>query len=113
MSISLLLVRHLLRRSKTMTVTNELRARMNNPAVVVPDVLKNLYALGAAASKGTVPATTLLLVQLRASQINGCALCVDMHARELKEAGESNERLFAVAAWYDAPYFNDAERAAL
>ena len=53
------------------------------------------------------------LVHLRASQINGCSVCVDMHARELKKAGETDERLFAVAAWRDAPYFTDAERAAL
>ena len=56
---------------------------------------------------------TLELVHLRASQINGCSVCVDMHARELKKAGETDERLFAVAAWRDAPYFTDAERAAL
>ena len=56
---------------------------------------------------------TLELVHLRASQINGCSVCVDMHARELKKAGETDERLFAVAAWREAPYFTDAERAAL
>jgi AhpD family alkylhydroperoxidase len=50
---------------------------------------------------------------LRASQINGCSVCVDMHARILSKAGETNERLFAVAAWRDAPYFTDAQRAAL
>ena len=50
---------------------------------------------------------------LRASQINGCSVCVDMHPRMLKKAGETDERLFAVAAWRDAPYFSDAERAAL
>jgi len=60
-----------------------------------------------------VPRTTINLVQLRASQINGCSVCVDMHARDMKRAGETDERLFAVAAWRDAPYFTDAERAAL
>ncbi len=54
-----------------------------------------------------------MLIQLRASQINGCGVCVDMHARELKKAGEKDERIFAVAAWRDTPYFTDAERAAL
>src|SRR5207248_6213376 len=63
--------------------------------------------------KSGVPARTIGLVQLRASQINGCSVCVDMHARDLKRAGETDERLFAVAAWRDAPYFTDAERAAL
>jgi AhpD family alkylhydroperoxidase len=86
---------------------------MQNPAMLLPDVLKAAYSLGAAAKKGDVPQTTLFLVHLRASQINGCSFCVDMHARELREAGETDERLFAVAAWRESPYFNDAERAAL
>ena len=55
----------------------------------------------------------LELVHLRASQINGCGVCVDMHTRTLKRGGESDERLFAVSAWRDTPYFTDAERAAL
>jgi AhpD family alkylhydroperoxidase len=55
----------------------------------------------------------LELVHLRASQVNGCSFCVDYHSRSLKQAGESDERLFAVAAWREAPYFTDAERAAL
>jgi AhpD family alkylhydroperoxidase len=53
------------------------------------------------------------LVKLRASQINGCGYCVDMHSHEAKKAGESDERLFTVAAWREAPYFTAAERAAL
>ena len=60
-----------------------------------------------------MPTRTRKLVHLRASQINGCSVCVDMHARELKKAGETDERIFAVAAWREAPYFTDAERAAL
>jgi len=60
-----------------------------------------------------VPETTAMLVVLRASQINGCSVCVDMHSRELKAAGEPDERIFTVAAWREAPYFTDAERAAL
>ena len=90
-----------------------MRARMSNPAMVVPDAMKALHALGTATKKGGVPERTIGLVQLRASQINGCSVCVDMHARELKRAGETDERLFAVGAWRDAPYFTDAERAAL
>ena len=53
------------------------------------------------------------MVHLRASQINGCSLCVAMHSRELKKAGESDDRIYAVAAWREAPWFTDAERAAL
>jgi AhpD family alkylhydroperoxidase len=90
-----------------------MQARIKNPAMIVPGAMPALHALGAAAKKGDVPSRTLDLVHLRASQINGCSVCVDMHARDLKKAGETDERLFAVAAWREAPYFTDAERAAL
>jgi len=86
---------------------------MNNIATIVPDAMRALHMLGTSAEKGGVPARTLGLVQLRASQINGCSVCVDMHPRLLRKAGETDERLFAVAAWRDAPYFTDTERAAL
>jgi AhpD family alkylhydroperoxidase len=75
--------------------------------------MKALFALKASTEKSGVPSGTLGLVELRASQINGCSLCVDMHAKQLTNAGETAERLFAVAAWREAPYFTDAERAAL
>jgi len=90
-----------------------MQARMNHPATIVPDAMRALVALGKAAKQGGVPARTALMVHLRASQVNGCSVCVDMHARELRQAGETDARLFAVAAWRDAPYFTDAERAAL
>jgi AhpD family alkylhydroperoxidase len=90
-----------------------MQARMTNPVFVVPEAMKALTALGTSVSKGSVPNSTLELVRLRASQINGCSFCVEMHARDLKKAGEKDERLFAVAAWREAPYFTDAERAAL
>ena len=87
--------------------------RVKNPALVVPDAIQALLALGKAVQKCGVPAETLDLVHLRASQINGCSVCVEMHARDLRKAGESDERIFAVAAWRETPYFTDAERAAL
>src|SRR5215204_329331 len=90
-----------------------MQARMTNPVFVVPEALKALNSLGTSIAKGGVPNTTLELVRLRASQINGFSMCVEMHARDLKKAGEKDERLFAVAAWREAPYFTDAERAAL
>jgi AhpD family alkylhydroperoxidase len=90
-----------------------MQPRMSNIATIVPDAMKALHALGMSAGKGGVPSRTLELVQLRASQINGCSVCVDMHSRALKKAGETDERLFTIAAWRDAPYFSDAERAAL
>lgn len=90
-----------------------MQARMNSPAMIIPGALEAMYALAALVKKGPVPARTLGLVHLRASQINGCSFCVDMGARELKEAGETDERLWSVATWREAPYFTDAERAAL
>ena len=88
-----------------------MQARMKNPVLIRPDALQALLALDKTTE--SVPYVTRKLVHLRASQINGCSVCVDMHARELKKAGESDDRIFAVSAWRDAPYFNDAERAAL
>ncbi len=93
--------------------TATIRARMSNPAMVVPDAMQALVALAKSTKEAGVPPRTALLVHLRASQINGCSFCVDMHSRELRQAGETDERLFAVAAWREAPYFTDAERAAL
>ncbi|HEX4308787.1 MAG TPA: carboxymuconolactone decarboxylase family protein [Acidobacteriaceae bacterium] len=90
-----------------------MQARMNNPAMIFPDAIKAMFALKAVIDQGGLPASTVTLVHLRVSQINGCSVCVDMHARELQQGGETNERLLAVAAWRDAPYFTDAERAAL
>ena len=90
-----------------------MQARMKNPAMILPDALRAIQALQAATAHGGVPAATLGLAHLRASQINGCSACVDAGARAAKEAGETDERLFAVAAWREAPYFTAAERAAL
>ncbi|NTX04606.1 carboxymuconolactone decarboxylase family protein [Myxococcus sp. CA051A] len=90
-----------------------MNSRMKNPAMVVPEAMNALQALAAATHKGGVPQKTLDLVHLRASQINGCGVCVDMHPRMAKKAGETDDRLFAVAAWRDTTYFTDAERAAL
>src|SRR5205807_3119640 len=89
------------------------QARMKNPAMLIPEAMQPLMSVVAAVRKSGVPQRTLDLVHLRASQINGCSLCVDMGSRELKKAGETDDRLFAVAAWRDAPYFSEAERAAL
>lgn len=90
-----------------------MKARMNHPVMIFPEAMQALNALHAATKTGGVPAKTIGLVELRASQINGCSVCVDMHSRELKKAGETDERLFAVAAWRDNPCFSEAERAAL
>lgn len=91
----------------------DMKARISNPAFLLPETLKALYAVVASLKGTTVPHTTLELMHLRASQINGCAFCIDMHVREAQKAGESISRLAAVAAWRESPHFNEAERAAL
>ncbi|PWT77646.1 MAG: alkylhydroperoxidase [Chloroflexi bacterium] len=90
-----------------------MQARMSNPATILPDANDGIQALLKATRKGGVPQAVLELVHLRASQINGCSFCVDSGSRSAKRAGETDERIFAVAAWREAPYFTDAERAAL
>ncbi len=90
-----------------------MQARMKNPLLVLPDALQGLLAIDKATHNDGLPAVTRKLVHLRASQINGCSVCVDMHAKELKQEGQKDERIFAVSAWREAPYFTEAERAAL
>lgn len=90
-----------------------MQARMKSPAVILPDALQALLALDKATDQDGLPLVTRQLVHLRASQINGCSFCVDMHSQELKKAGEPDKRIFGVGAWYESPYFTDAERAAL
>jgi AhpD family alkylhydroperoxidase len=90
-----------------------MQARIRNPAAIVPGAMQAIQALIGSAQKSGAPQEVLQLVHLRASQINGCSACVDGGVKHAKQAGESDERLFAVGAWFEAPYFSDAERAAL
>ena len=91
-----------------------MQSRIQNPGALLPEIMQALMQLGAIVKKDYgVPERTTSLMHLRASQINGCSVCVDMHARALRNIKETDERLIAVAAWRDAPYFTDAERAAL
>ena len=87
-------------------------ARMTNPAFTVEGAMDALQAVSKSVSRARLPINRAL-VHLRASQINGCGVCVDMHAREARKSGESEERVWAVAAWRETRYFSDAERAAL
>jgi AhpD family alkylhydroperoxidase len=89
------------------------KARINNPGMVIPEAVPAILNLLKATKSGGVPEKTMELVHLRASQINGCSFCVDMGARNAKKAGETDERLYVVAAWRETPYFTEAERAAL
>ncbi|WP_030299691.1 carboxymuconolactone decarboxylase family protein [Streptomyces katrae] len=91
-----------------------MEARLNpftNP--VLGKVFKHIIAAGKVLSDSTLPASTQELVKLRASQINGCGFCTDMHFKDAVHAGESAERLNLVAVWREATVFTDAERAAL
>lgn len=90
-----------------------MKSRMTSPALSLPGAMDALLAIGRSVAHGDVPRQTLELCNLRASQINGCAVCLDMHSRALQKLGATPEQLFAVAAWREAPYYSDAERAAL
>jgi len=90
-----------------------MNARMSNPAMIIPDAMPALMALARSVEKGGVPKRTLDLVHLRVSLINGCSVCLDMHAQGARTSGETDARLFTVGAWRDSPHFTDAERAAL
>lgn len=89
------------------------QARMQNPAMVVPGAMEAMMALGRAERATGIAETVLELVHLRASQINGCGVCVHMHAAALRKSGEADEKIDTVAGWRDAPFFSDDERAAL
>jgi AhpD family alkylhydroperoxidase len=93
-------------------MSTTLTSRMPNPAVTLPGAMEALHALSKSTSRAKV-GIDLELVHLRASQINGCSVCTDMHAKALRGAGESEERVWSVASWRETPYFTDAERVAL
>jgi AhpD family alkylhydroperoxidase len=82
-------------------------------AKLAPEAYRHMIGLERFLASSPLPAGIKELVKLRASQINGCAYCVDMHSHDLRDAGETDERLFSVVTWREAPFFTDAERAAL
>jgi AhpD family alkylhydroperoxidase len=90
-----------------------MEARMTHPVMLVPAAMEALQRYSHAADDLGVSAETLEMVHLRASQINGCSVCAEMHSASLKKEGMSDQRLFTIAAWRDTSYFTDAERAAL
>jgi AhpD family alkylhydroperoxidase len=90
-----------------------MHSRIDNPAITVPGALEALQAIARAVRQARIPESTLYLVELRASQINGCGVCVQIHSLELRHAGEPDERIDTVAVWRDVSYFTEAERAAL
>src|SRR5215207_8146336 len=90
-----------------------IEARITNPALAVAGAIDALQALNKAISRVRISPGLLELMHLRASQINGCGVCAVQHPKIARKLGETDDRIFAVAAWRDAPYFTDAERAAL
>src|SRR5436190_5668328 len=82
-------------------------------AKVAPDGREAMLGLEAYLHRCGLEPTLLHLVKLRASQINGCAYCIDMHWKDLRAAGESEQRLYGLGAWRESPYYSDRERAAL
>jgi AhpD family alkylhydroperoxidase len=93
--------------------TTTLEPRIANPAFAVPGAMDALMAMNKAISRVGISPRTLELMHLRASQINGCGVCAVQHPKIARKLGETDDRIFAVAAWRDAPFFTDAERAAL
>lgn len=89
-----------------------MKARLD-PRQAAPEAMKAMSALHAYVGKCGLDHGLLELVKLRASQINGCAWCMDMHTKELRAAGESEQRLYLVSAWREGPFYSDRERAAL
>ncbi|HEX3616990.1 MAG TPA: carboxymuconolactone decarboxylase family protein [Solirubrobacteraceae bacterium] len=90
-----------------------MQARINNPVMSIPGALDGIREFAMSARTTGVPAETTAMIELRVSQINGCSVCADMHSRELEFLGCSSERMHTLAAWREAPYFSDEERAAL
>ncbi len=89
-----------------------MQSRMPNPVFIFPEAMQAMFALNKSID-GKLPSRLRGLVHLRASQINGCSVCVDMHAKELQQDGTPLDHIFAVAAWRETPFFSEAERAVL
>jgi AhpD family alkylhydroperoxidase len=84
-----------------------------NFMTVNPGVLHAMFGLEKQVSKGRLDSRLLDLVRMRASQINGCAYCLDMHSKDARAAGETEQRLYGLNAWRESPYYSERERAAL
>jgi AhpD family alkylhydroperoxidase len=95
------------------TINTITASRLSNPARLVPELGAASGALYKAVANGSVPQSTIDLLQLRAGQIVGNTYLTAMHTKSLRESGQSQERIDAVASWQDAPYFTEAETVAL
>ena len=94
-----------------------MQPRIENPVQSFPGAMEAVLGFAKvaseAAARGGVPPSTVDLVETRASQINGCAVCLDMHTRAAKKHGVTDQQLHTLAAWRDSPYFDEPQRAAL
>src|ERR1700760_2437652 len=90
-----------------------MESRIDYMKVVPPEALQALYAIEKSIRKSGLETKTLELVRMRASQINGCAFCLDMHSKDARAEGETEQRLYGLNAWRETPYYTDRERAAL
>ncbi len=103
-----------------MTSTTEARTDISQPEPrrlsfpeVAPDLYHSYLSLEAAMRRSGIERSLYELIKIRASQINGCAFCVDMHTKDARAAGESEERIHLLPAWREAPFYTERERAAL
>lgn len=94
-----------------MSIGNEMKPRLN--LFAMPDLLKPLLDFGVSITENGLEHSLMELVKMRASQINGCAFCLDMHAKDARKAGETEARLYLLSAWRESPLYTDRERAAL
>jgi AhpD family alkylhydroperoxidase len=90
-----------------------MEARIDLIKSVPKDALQALYGLEQYIRKSGLEAKLLELVRMRASQINGCAYCLDMHSKDARAEGETEQRLYGLSAWRETPYYSDRERVAL
>lgn len=87
--------------------------RINLASAEVAGVMKAMYGIEAALQNSGLETKLRGLVKVRVSQLNGCAYCIDMHTKDTRADGESEQRLYALSAWRETPFFTDRERAAL
>jgi AhpD family alkylhydroperoxidase len=80
---------------------------------VSPAAIKTMYDMESYLARSSIERPLLLLVKMRASQINGCAYCLDMHSKDARNEGETEQRLYALDAWRETPFYSERERAAL
>ena len=90
-----------------------MKARIDYRKAVPPEALHSLYGLEQYVRKSGLESKLLELVRMRASQINGCAFCIDMHSKDARAEGETEQRLYGLSAWRETPFYTERERAAL